>query len=369
MTNTLKTSLRGLLVLAFVSVCLAAAARAQNREEHFISARAGGINFVSGAVTSRQAGEADWQQLSSKDDLKGGDVVRTGAEGRVEVLLNPGSFFRAGGGTEFELTDATLDNLQLKLSRGSAVVEATGYDELGLSIVVNTPQTRVRIVRSGVYRLNILPSGTTEVAVLKGRAVVGAGEGTLVKGGHMTSVGASGAEVAKLDKKNRDTLDQWSRDRGKELARANASLANRNTNSLLARTSFNSLFSAANRFDPVGVWLWNVRSSCYTFLPFLSDWRSPYGFGYDSWLYSPFGYTPGYPCGSCRQSDRPNVVDRGYSNPGTTVQITPRGTTNGGPPSSTPNVNPQPMPMPRPVIDRTDAGERPMRQRTIQPLR
>src|SRR5438105_2526089 len=173
MKNILKASLRSFIALSFVSVLAVAPAHAQNREEHFISARAGGVNFVAGDVRARGEGESDWRRLSVKDDLKGGDAVRTSADGRVEVLLNPGSYFRAGEGAEFELVDASLDDLRLRLTRGSAVVEAVGYDRLGLDIAIATPQAHVHIIRSGIYRFRVTPEGLTEVAVYKGRVLVG----------------------------------------------------------------------------------------------------------------------------------------------------------------------------------------------------
>src|SRR5947209_11725663 len=165
----LETSLRGLVAVSILTAFAVASARAQTRDVHFISARAGVVNYVTGDVKTRPADGKEWQRLTSRDDLETGDAVRTGADGRVEVLLNPGSYFRAGAYTEFELVDASLDNLRLRLARGSAVVEATGYDKLGLDIVVATPEARVPIIRAGVYRLSILPSGATQVAGEKGR--------------------------------------------------------------------------------------------------------------------------------------------------------------------------------------------------------
>jgi hypothetical protein len=365
MKDTRKTFTRLLIALALASVCLGAATQAQNREEHFISARAGGVNFVSGDVATRRAGEKDWQRLSIKDSLRSGDAVR--ARGRVEVLLNPGSYLRAGDGAEFELTSASLDDLQLTLTSGGVVVEATGYDGLDLSIVVVTPQARVRIVRSGLYRLNLLPSGVTEVAVQKGRAVVVGSPETVIKGGKVARVGAGGVEVAKFDKKNRDALDLWSRERGRELAKANEKLANRNTNALLARTSFDSMYSA--QFAS-GLWLWSANYGCYTFLPFGIGYRSPYGHWYGS-SYNPFGYPS---CGSCpsRRPDgyRPNSNNTPDMTP--TITYNPGGTNSGGsnpggsrPTGGSPSI---PMPMPAPPPSTMDRGERlGGRERTIEP--
>lgn len=315
MKNIRHASSRSLLVLALASLCVAAvatSARAQSRDERFISAKAGGVNFVSGKVAAKRSGETEWFPLTTNDDLKSGDVLKTGPDGRAEVLLNPGSYLRIGGNTEVKLVDASLDDLRLGLAGGSAVIEATGYSELDLSIVVETPQTQVRIARSGIYRLDVLPSNVTELTVHKGRAYVGQPE-VRVKGGKVVRVGAAGAapEVAKLDKKERDALDLWSRERGKELAKINEKLSRRNTNALLASTNFDNMFSFGNRYSPSGVWF--RSGNCYTFLPFYSYWRSPYGYGYGNQLYAPYGF----PCRNC---------NGGYVNP----TVAGGGSTNGG---------------------------------------
>jgi FecR protein len=278
-----KSSLFGLLFLALAS---AASAQTTGRDSRVISARAGAVNFVSGVVERNSEGEAAWRALSDKDELGGGDVVRTGAGGRVEVLLNPGSYLRAGGGAQFELADASLDDLRLKLVRGSVVVEATGYGDEELSILFETPQASVRIVRGGIYRFNVLPSGVTEVGVQKGRVRVGAGE-QLVKGGHLVRFGGAAApEVAKakFKKEERDELDLWSRERGKELAKLNEKVSAQHVST--AFSSFNDPYSPRLH----GVWYYNARGGYYTFLPFYASWNSPYGHSYWNRLYSPWGY-------------------------------------------------------------------------------
>jgi hypothetical protein len=341
-----ENSLRGLVALSIFTAFAVASARAQNRERHFISASAGVVNFVSGDVTARRAGEADWRRLTTKDDLKTGDTVRTGADGRVEMLLNPGSYFRAGESSAFELVDASLDNLRLRITRGSAVVEAAGYDRLGLDIAVATPQARVHIIRSGVYRFSMLPSGVTEVAVQKGRALIGEGElAQVVKGGHVARVGAGGAEVAKFDKKSRDALDLWSRDRGHELASLNGKLADRQTRALLAGNGFDSLFSAEFHGGS-GVWFFSRRVGCYTFLPFGYGWSSPYGYGYSSWL-----NTPSNSCGSCSQTG----YNQGIVSNGTGGNSSGPGQNTGGsyPGGSSPAPPPAP-PAPRIEIERSE---------------
>jgi hypothetical protein len=304
MKNFLKSSTLCLLALASLA---AVSARAQTRDDRLISAKAGGVNFVAGDVKARHADGKDWLSVSVKDDLRSGDAARTGADGRVEVLLNPGSYLRAGASTEFGLEDASLDNLRLRLTRGSVLVEATGYDNVGLNIKIATPRTRLSIVRTGVYRIDVSQSGETVLSVLKGRALVGEGAaGLVLKAGKVALVGAGvGVEVAKADKKQRDELDLWSRERGKELAKVNGALANRQTNALLASYNNISDIFRADFESSYGFWMWSAQRGCYTFLPFHTGWRSPYGFGYGS-SFAGYDY---YNCWGCpTRAYRPAIV-------------------------------------------------------------
>jgi uncharacterized membrane protein YgcG len=333
-------------------------------DARIVSARAGRVNFVSGDVRLRRADSPEWRALASDDELKSGDTVATGAGGRVEILLNPGSYFRAGSGAEFTLADADLDDLRVELARGSAVVEATGYSETELFITVATPRTNVRIVRTGVYRVNALADGTAEVGVFDGRALVNE---TLVKGGKQARAGAGGVKVTKLDKKNRDELDLWSRDRGKELAKANEKLQRRALSTLLARNSFDSLFGGYGNLP--GFWFYNDRARCYTFIPFSYGWRSPYGYGYGTGVipYYPYpqrgwpgpgqnpppGWTP--PSSGGGSSGGGMASGGGTSGGGGTVPVTPVAPRGGDVPDrapATPRTESSPRMDRDPAIDR-----------------
>lgn len=297
MRQLCRTFARSLSVFTFVALAagLAAAQEAKSRDLRLISARAGGINYVAGEARVLAAGETNWRALDTSHELKSGDAVRTGAGGRLEVLLNPGSYMRVGQQTEFELTDTSLDSLRVRVTRGSVIVEATGFDDLDPSITVTTPQTEVVVLRSGVYRIDVLAGGTTEVSVIKGRANVG---GTLVKGEKVARVGGAGVEVVKYDKKRRDELDMWSKERAGDLAEANRDMSSRSVRTLLA-SRLDDLFYNGSRADlgfAQGVWVFNPRTGFYTFVPLMGYgyWRSPYGSYYDSQWFAPYnGNCPG----------------------------------------------------------------------------
>jgi hypothetical protein len=304
MKHTPKNLPRLLCALAVVC-CAAASAGARDRDAardrdlaRVISAKAGGVNHVAGDVTFRRAGAIEWKRLTTGDDLKSGDAVRTGADGRAEILLNPGSYLRLGHDTEFVFADTKLDKLRLRLQSGSAVVEATGFSDIDVLVTVETPEALASILRSGLYRFNASRSGATEVFVHSGRVSVG---GVLVKGGRFVRVaaGAGAPLVAKFDKKQqRDALDLWSRERARELAKINDRLQRRGVNTLLAHARFDDLFFGAGSYGHLGVWLWSPFAGCYTFLPFAYGWPSPYGFSYGMAFY---GYGANF-CTPCVHS-------------------------------------------------------------------
>src|SRR5678816_3506995 len=272
------------LSVAFI-LCCSVLNFAQNRDKFVISAKAGGINAITGQADVHPKGESDWQQLSITDDLDAGDRVRTANDGRVEILLNPGSYLRVGGDSEVELADNSLDNLELRLLRGVAIVEATGGDGVELNIKFSTPHTKLAIVRHGLYRLSVTPGdNTTELIVRKGRVLYGSSQ-TKVKGGNKVVFNGANVSVAKLTdeekkKKNRDEMDNWSEDRAKTLARANRRITDR-----MMTSAFSSWRGFGWSFRSSGLWFYNPLSTCYTFLPYGYGWGSPYGGSYSTSIY------------------------------------------------------------------------------------
>lgn len=332
------------LFAAALVLSLPLTSHAQNREKFVISARAGGVNAVTGRASMHARGNAEWQQLTIKEDLETGDVVRTGVDGRVEMLLNPGSYMRLGENSEFELADNSLENLEVRLIRGTAIVEVTGADDEELLIGITTPHTRMSIVRRGLYRVNVVPGDNTELIVRKGRVLL-EGSHTKVKGGNKVVFSSNSFSVAKLekaDKKNWDSLEGWSKDRAQMLAQANGKLSERDLNGYLSRRTDDFFFARARGRS--GLWMYNRTAACFTFLPFIDGWGSPYGLSYSS---SFFGgpYWPG------RQRGFGPAFGNGGGGPtGST------GGRSGGRPSN-PSIS-----SPRPVRGRTEVEPGPRRE-------
>ena len=243
-------------------------------DKYMISAKAGGVNFVEGDVTVfRKHGRSG--PLLRRDQLEIGDLVSTGSTGKAEILLNPGSFLRLGSNSKFAFTTTDLDDLQIALTSGSAIFEVFANDNFTVSVF--TPKESLTLVETGVYRIDLLGDGTGSISVIEGKAEVGDYPATIVKKGRTTSLGTTNATVAKFDRGKRDELAEWSRTRGKDLAKMSSSLRNRDVRNTLASTYRNGRW---NVYQSFGLWVYNPFLSAYCFLPFGQYWDSPYGFGY-----------------------------------------------------------------------------------------
>ena len=272
--------------VAFVAlVACATIAPAQNRERFGISAKAGGVNAVSGRVSVKREGKPA-RLLTSQDDLESGDIVSTNVSGQVEVLLSPGTYLRLAERSEFVMEDTSLDNLLVRLTKGSAIIEATGPGNINLYIPIVTEQHRMTIVRPGVYRINVAP-GTTELFVRKGRMALSDNNDDVVKGGKKVTFSGGGQQIAKLADSDTDQFDDWSKTRGQTLARANERLSARMVNGYLLASSWGF---ASDRSSGWGLWTWSAFSNCYTFLPYRYGWGSPYGGNYGAYAFPGNGY-------------------------------------------------------------------------------
>jgi hypothetical protein len=303
------------LVLAFPLITFT-----QNREKFVISAKAGGVNAVTGPATMLPHGNGEWQQLTIKEDLEAGDLVKTGVDGRVEMLLNPGSYLRVGENSEFELSDNSLENLELRLIKGTAIVEVTGADDEELFIGITTPHTRMSIVRRGLYRVSVVPGDATELIVRKGRVML-EGSHTKVNGGNKVVFSSNSFSVAKLekaDKKKLDALDGWSKDRAQALSKENSRINDR-TLTALARSFDGDWFSnSLFRQRRSGFWLFSSGSSCYTFIPYYGRFGSPYGGGYSRSIFAggfgSWGWGRGFGAPVYRSSPGRTAAGPGSSN-------------------------------------------------------
>ena len=241
---------------------------------YVISAKGGGVNFVEGKVSiARKQGKSGY--LLKGDSIEINDKVSTGASGKAEILLNPGSYLRLAENSTFEFVSTELENLQIKLNSGSAIFEVFADDEF--RVAIDTPKTNFFLIQSGIYRIDILPDGSEKIEVWKGRAQIGQAENNIIKGGKFAVIKNGQPQIEKFDRDEKDDFEVWSKARAKELAKINSKLERQTVKTSLIN-SYNQ--RGWNLYDSFGVWIYNSFYGSYCFLPFGYGWRSPYGYGF-----------------------------------------------------------------------------------------
>jgi hypothetical protein len=307
---------RDLFAGAFVAalVFLVCPSFAQNKvpvaDKYLITAKAGGVNEVSGEVTVEHLG-GRVGLLVKGDEVEIGERVSTGADGRAEILMNPGSFVRLGANSSFEFASTDLDDVRLKIHKGSAILEV--FSAEGFYVDLSTDTARFTILDSGVYRIDANPNGTSTVAVFRGKLRAGQNTKDSLGGGKQAYFDGKVYVVTKFDRDNKDELALWSRDRSRELSKLSASLTKDQVRNPLI-SSFNN--NGWNLYNSFGLWVFDPTRRSYCFLPFGWGWYSPYGFGYGRpiWAYN-------LPSKIYREPPPAGSIRRDPSEPGRTVVI------------------------------------------------
>ncbi|WP_031499943.1 FecR domain-containing protein [Bryobacter aggregatus] len=233
-----------------------------------ISAKAGVIHYVEGDVNVDDTKLV--MQTSKFPDLKNHSVLRT-AEGRVEILLSPGSFLRLSDSSAVRMESNSLAATKLSLLEGTALVEVAEIaKDTSLELVMGDSTITIR--KAGLYRLEMNPPA---VKVYNGEVAVNSrNELQRVTEGKMLALSGE-MQIAKFDKKqNTDELVQWADRRSATMAMANVHSAK----------SLGSSFSSGSLsgFSPgmSGGWFYNSYFGMMTFIPFGRSAISPFGYGY-----------------------------------------------------------------------------------------
>jgi hypothetical protein len=282
----MKTKFSIVAMASVVVGLLAVTASAQ----YLTSTKAGFVNNVVGkAYILRQDSEdGEKGRATLGTQMRNGDKLSTGAGGYTEILLNPGSYLRLSENSELLARNTDFSAVRFELLSGSAILEIGQIDKKA-PIEIVTPKGAFSIPKDGLYRVDV-KNDQTLISVRQGEIFLGSTETGDVRltqkfgrGKVLALKGSVNPDIVKIDKDASDAFDSWSFNRANSLTSANLAALRRNSN--------------VNSF--AGGWYFNSFSNFYTFMPFRSQWFSPYGFGFfNSWQngywYNPYGYGYGY---------------------------------------------------------------------------
>ncbi|MDD5543516.1 MAG: hypothetical protein PHX83_10115 [Acidobacteriia bacterium] len=233
----------------------------------YISTRGGLVNTISGRADVHGARDLRWEKARQLLQLHDGDELRVAENSYVELLLNPGSYARLGGDSLVRMNNTGLMSLDLNLRRGSMEIEATNLKSVK-RIRVSLNNRDFYIVKDGIYRFDVDPSGASGARVFKGEMQ------TMASNGHMKNLKKSAeADIeangtvafTKFDTHMMDSLSEWSAGRANQLARANARAMRSYMNNF---SMYSPYYWPAGYFGMWGGgWFYDPFFGGYTFFP------------------------------------------------------------------------------------------------------
>jgi len=227
--------------------------------QFIISAQAGLVNYVQGPAS-----------VKVHDQVLAGTPVAT-SSGRVEILLNPGSFLRLDRNTNVVFDSVDLTRISVHVVSGNAMIETANVDK-HFPIFVTTGNLQVKIVSPGLYRF----SGDT-AGVLDGKLQLANASTSIKKGKEITAVGGQFQQSPLPSSVTFDALNQWSAGRSQVLARANTVAYYRQVSGSYFPFAYS--YAGLGNIGYGNSWVYSPFLDGYTFIP---QWgyRSFYGYSF-----------------------------------------------------------------------------------------
>jgi hypothetical protein len=268
----------GLLLAATLSVPAWAGDTAVSNRANPSSAVPGTVNYVEGqGLIGDQSLDKD---SVGRTTLGVGQSLDTDT-GKVELLLTPGVFLRVGDHSTVKMVAAGLEDTQLQVVRGHAIVEVDRiYPQNDLRI--QEGDSTARLMKPGLYDFD---RQRNTMRVFDGEAMVQDGdhEIKLKAGRDLMVVQGAAYKAAKFDKKadeKGDDLYRWSSLRSDYVAEANVDAAR--TVYAGGWGSYGGAGFYGAGWGGYGGWYWDPWFSAYTFMPLEGIFYSPFGWGFYS---------------------------------------------------------------------------------------
>ena len=189
-----------------------------------ISPRAGLVHHIDGRVlVGDQALSKDAAQFRRVGE---GEVLRTGDDGRCEVVLAPGSVLRVGSGSSIRMLSDDITDIRLELLDGSAIIDwDSGPEDTPIRLAHGDSQ--VELHKHGLYRLDSDRKNGDRLRVFDGEArIQHDGLQATARKGQAIRLGSG--EVEGFDRKQTDSFDAWNRERGRFISKVNSLARSRN---------------------------------------------------------------------------------------------------------------------------------------------
>ncbi len=247
------------------------------------------LSLLQGDVSVRRGDSGEWVAAAPNAPLVVEDRVLTGVNSQAEVQFDYANIVRLAPNSELRLGELEYRRYGLQVAAGTVMFNVLRNSEA--DVEVSTPSVAVRPTKRGMYRISVLPDGTTEVTVRSGEVDVFTTQGSerLKSGRTMVARGTSTeVEFQVKSAVPRDGFDQWNERRNSDLERSTS-----------YRYVDPSIYGAED-LDAYGNWVYDAPYG-YVWVPRVAVGWSPYRYGRWSWVdfygwswvsYDPWGWAP-----------------------------------------------------------------------------
>jgi hypothetical protein len=227
----------------------------------------GAINYVEGqsSIGNEQLGP----NSAGSAQLQAGQTLNT-QNGKVEILLVPGTFLRVDDNSSVKMINPGLADTEVEIEKGRAMVEGLDISKNN-NIHVDEDGVKTKIVKNGLYGFD---ANEHTVRVFKGQAQVLENDKKVTLDKERELVLNTGAKPKAQNfdaRKYEDDFFRWSALRSGYLSEASIDEASAYVNE-------------GPGWFGLG-WYWDPWFDCYTFIPGAGIFYSPFGWGF----YSPIG--------------------------------------------------------------------------------
>jgi len=182
-----------------------------------ISVRPGLIRHTEGRVVIVDAEDVEPDHGQARH-LEVRQVLRS-ENGRAEIMLDQKALLRLAAASEIVMLRADLADVQVRLERGSALMDVRGKPEdRKISILAGDASVTWR--SKGLYRIDVSSGGPPRLRVFHGVAVASIeGVDYEVPAKQSLPLSAAGEpRLSKFDRSEKDAFDRWSQERATYIA-------------------------------------------------------------------------------------------------------------------------------------------------------
>jgi hypothetical protein len=123
-----------------------------------------------GNVSVRRGDSGELVAAAVNAPLVAGDRVETSDTGRAEVQFDFANLIRLGPATEVRLSELAYHRYQIQIATGTTIFRVVR--DTDAQVEISTPSVAIHPVKAGVYRVSVMPDGTSQITVRLGDAEI-----------------------------------------------------------------------------------------------------------------------------------------------------------------------------------------------------